>query len=68
MTVPSPRGRSELASLLRRWQATSVEVQKLLAGHAWDGGSLDYSRLRTAWDARSEAEEAILTFWSRQKE
>ena len=66
--VPSTRGRSELASLLRRWQATSVEVQKLLAGHAWDGESLDYSRLRTAWDARSEAEEAILTFWSRQKD
>lgn len=68
MTNLSRRERSELASLLRRWKTTSDGVRELLAGQAWVEGGFDHARLRTAWDARGEAEEAIITFWSRPRE
>ncbi len=64
----SRRERSELASLLRSWKSTSAEVQTLLAGRAWGEGGFDHALLRTAWDARGEAEEAIITFWSRSRD
>ncbi len=64
----SRRERSELASLLRRWKTTSEAVRELLAGQAYGEGAFDHARLRAAWDARGEAEEAIITFWSRPRE
>lgn len=64
----SRRERSELASLLRRWKTASADVHELLAGLAWGESGFDYARLRTAWDIRGEAEEAIITFWSRSRE
>ena len=68
MNKISRRERSELASLLRRWKTTSEAVRELLAGQAYGEGGFDYDRLRTAWDARGEAEEAVITFWSRPRE
>ena len=68
MLALSRRERSELASLLRRWRSASAAVQELLGGRAWGEGGFDHAHLRSAWDARGETEEAIITFWSRPRD
>ena len=55
----------ELRSLMQSWQRTTQFVGDLLRGGAVDARGLNMEAVRKAVDARTEAEELVMSFWSR---
>ena len=55
----------ELRSLMSSWQRTSNEVGELLRGGAVKATGLDLQIVRKAVDARSAAEDLVISFWTR---
>ncbi len=55
----------ELRSLLQTWSRASSEVREMLQGAAVTTDGLDMEVLRRAIDSRSQAEQLLISFWSR---
>ncbi|MDE2767510.1 MAG: hypothetical protein OXO54_09125 [Chloroflexota bacterium] len=55
----------ELRSLMQSWTRASNDVAEHWRGVSVSSDGLDLKALRTAVDRRTEAEELLMSFWSR---